>query len=117
MTVARAMPHDVTLAWAWQHGPVTDPERQTQPLADWLARMRDELGADDARLKLTPAEERALLDLARVAAHSSERIAAPLTTFVAGVAWADLDARERARRLRALVDRLEGREASPPELD
>lgn len=103
---------------AWQHDPsVTDAERATEPLADWLARLRAELGADDRRLALTPAEERALLDLARVAAHTSERISAPLTTFLAGVAWADLGSAERAERLRALVGRLEAHEPTPPELD
>ncbi|MGH2357852.1 MAG: DUF6457 domain-containing protein [Candidatus Limnocylindria bacterium] len=96
---------------------MTDAERPTQPLADWLARLREELGGSEVGLELTPAEQRALLDLARVAAHSSERIAAPLTTFLAGVTWAGVDAKERAKRLRALVDRLEGLEPSPPELD
>lgn len=73
-------------------------------LAEWLERLRAELGDGDS-LALTPEEERALLDLARVAAHGSERIAAPLTTFLAGVALADLPpGPERAARLRAVVD-------------
>ena len=76
-------------------------------LAEWLEALRARLGATDARLELTPAEERALLELARVAAHSSERIAAPLTTFIAGVALADLPAAERAERLDSLVAELE----------
>ena len=76
-------------------------------LAEWLERLRAELG-DDPALTLTPDEERALLDLARVAAHSSERIAAPLTTFLAGVALAKLPpGTDRAERLRTLIDELQ----------
>jgi hypothetical protein len=74
-------------------------------LAEWLDRLRTELG-DDPRLALSAEEERLLLDLARVAAHSSERIAAPLTTFLAGVSLADGPSPDREERLRALVDAL-----------
>jgi hypothetical protein len=59
------------------------------------------------QLALTDAERDALLDLARVAAHASERKAAPLATFLAGCAYADLPAPERARALQALVVDLE----------
>jgi hypothetical protein len=52
-------------------------------------------------------ERVALLDLARVAAHSSERWTAPVTTYLVGVALADVPAAERAARVRALVDALE----------
>ncbi len=76
-------------------------------MAEWLERLRSELG-DGERLALSAAEERLLLDLARVAAHSSERIAAPLTTYLAGVALADLAPAEREERLRALVEQLDG---------
>ena len=38
--------------------------------------------------KVTPDEQTALLDLARVAAHTSERISAPISTFLVGVAYA-----------------------------
>jgi hypothetical protein len=73
--------------------------------AEWLERLRAELG-DGPHLALTAEEERLLLDLARISAHSSERIAAPLTTFVAGVALAELSQAEREDRLRALVETL-----------
>jgi hypothetical protein len=76
-------------------------------LGEWLDAVRAQLGASDPRLALTADEERVLLDLARVAAHSSERIAAPLTTFLAGVALADVPPGERAERLRTLVAELE----------
>jgi hypothetical protein len=58
------------------------------------------------------AEIDALLDLARVAAHTSERWTAPVSGFLAGVAFADLDADRRAARLRALADDLEADEAT-----
>ncbi|HEY6608202.1 MAG TPA: DUF6457 domain-containing protein [Candidatus Limnocylindria bacterium] len=74
-------------------------------LAEWLDRLRTELG-DDPGLTLSPEEERLLLDLARLAAHSSERIAAPLTTFLAGVALADAPSPDREERLRSMVDAL-----------
>ena len=53
-------------------------------LTTWLAAVADELGLADQALD----EEtvRILLDLARDAAHEVERVAAPLTTFLAGVA-------------------------------
>lgn len=71
--------------------------------AEWLDRLRSELG-DDPRLALSAEEERLLLDLARVAAHSSERVAAPLATFLAGVALADVPQPEREDRLRSLTE-------------
>jgi hypothetical protein len=74
-------------------------------LAEWLERLRAELG-DDPRLALTAEEELLLLDLARISAHSSERISAPLTTFLAGVALGDLPPAERQERLRALTEAL-----------
>ena len=76
------------------------------PLADWLARTHQELGSASGP-GITPEEQLALLDLARIAAHGSERIAAPLTTFLAGVALGALPAGERATALRSVVSRLE----------
>jgi hypothetical protein len=52
-------------------------------------------------------ERDALLDIARVAAHTSERWTAPVSTFLAGVAYASLPADERARTLRTLADHLD----------
>lgn len=54
-----------------------------------------------------PDERDALLDLARIAAHSSERWTAPVSTYMAGLALATVDPAERASRLRALVEELE----------
>jgi hypothetical protein len=52
-------------------------------------------------------ERDALLDLARVAAHTSERWTAPISTFLVGVALHDARADERAAILRQLVTALE----------
>ena len=50
----------------------------------WLERLCAELGVADIRLDDN--DLRTLLDLARDAAHQVERLAAPLTTFLVGVA-------------------------------
>jgi 3-dehydroquinate dehydratase len=76
-------------------------------LRQWLTEL--EADPDVGAVAVSPATQAALLDLARVAAHASERIAAPITAFMAGVAFAGLDEAERAARVRALVDRLEAR--------
>ncbi|MGH2467567.1 MAG: DUF6457 domain-containing protein [Candidatus Limnocylindrales bacterium] len=52
-------------------------------------------------------EQRALLDLTRVAAHRSDRIAAPITAYVVGLALAARPSDERARALGAIVAALE----------
>ncbi len=53
-------------------------------LDEWLSQLGDELGIADVEL-----DDRAvgqLLEVARDAAHQVERVAAPLTTFLLGVA-------------------------------
>lgn len=84
-----------------------DGTAATVSLSEWLDRIRRSLppGSD---LRLSPAEQHALLDLARVAAHTSERIAAPLSTFLAGVALGGLPPEKRVGRLTDLVRELEG---------
>lgn len=52
-------------------------------------------------------EREALLDLARIAAHSSERWAAPISTYLVGVALAQEAPEERAAALQTLVRSLE----------
>jgi hypothetical protein len=79
----------------------------TMSLAEWMGRLRATLG-EEPGIDLSAEEERLILELARIAAHTSERIAAPLTTFVAGLALADLPRAERAQRLRDLVAELRG---------
>ncbi|MFP5377852.1 MAG: DUF6457 domain-containing protein [Acidimicrobiia bacterium] len=51
---------------------------------DWLDRFADALAVP----RLDPAEVEALLDLARLVAHGTERRNAPLATFLAGRAAA-----------------------------
>jgi hypothetical protein len=83
------------------------PEQATLSLADWMNRLRASLAPNGSSgTNLTVEEERLILELARVAAHASERIAAPLTTFVAGLALAGLAPEERGRRLRKLIETL-----------
>ena len=71
----------------------------------WLARFAAEL--PDLRASLSADDREALLDLARVAAHRSERIAAPLTTFLLGLAMAGTPAGNWAPQIRTMVERLD----------
>lgn len=84
---------------------------QVLNLDAWVALLQTVPGLEAARV--TRDEQRALLDLTRVAAHRSERIAAPITAFLVGLALAPLDPEARARRIRELVARLDvGEDAS-----
>ena len=84
--------------------PVLAPEPDR--IADWLDGLRAHLPPDLID-ELTPAEEAALLDLARVAAHRADRRAAPITTYLAGRALAPLHRCERLERLQELLTALE----------
>lgn len=75
-------------------------------LSAWLEGLHEIIGAG-AGPAITAEEQAALLDIARIAAHGSERIAAPLSTFLAGIAYGALPIDQRATALRALADRLE----------
>jgi Domain of unknown function (DUF6457) len=67
---------------------------------DWVAAACAELGIDPALIDV-----RLVLDLARVAAHQVERPAAPLTTYLLGLAVASgQSADEAAARLTALAE-------------
>lgn len=72
---------------------------------DWLEELRAELPSTAP--EVTDDEVEVLLDLARAAAHTSERWTAPISTFMAGVALADLSPDHRAARIRELTGRLE----------
>lgn len=72
------------------------------PLQDWLATLLRDLGLDDA------VDLRLLLDVSREVAHAVERPAAPLTTYVLGLAVArepagGRTATELAERVAALA--------------
>jgi hypothetical protein len=72
---------------------------------EWLAALEAELPGDAVELG---AEERdALLDLARIAAHTSERWLAPLTTFRVGLALAGSPPAERLAAIRRIAAALE----------
>ena len=65
---------------------------------EWIDRFAAEVGADPP----TDEEVEAILDLAAVAAHSSERIAAPVACWIGGATGASLT------ELRAAADRVGG---------
>jgi hypothetical protein len=72
----------------------------------WFAQLLAALPAD--AVPVSEAERDALLDLARVAAHTSERWTAPVTTFLVGVAYAGAAPETRAAAVRDLVERFDG---------
>jgi hypothetical protein len=72
----------------------------------WLARFAAELPGQ-VHAALSDDERTALLDLARVAAHRSERIAAPLTTFLLGLAFAGSPSEDWPARIRAITVQLD----------
>jgi len=84
----------------------TDRPAPAVPLADWLEHLIAQL-PEGAASAPTPEEARALLDLACVAAHTSERIAAPLSTFLVGLAYSSREPADRGRLITELVGRLE----------
>jgi hypothetical protein len=65
---------------------------------EWIERFAEEIGARNPD-EATVAE---LLELAATAAHSSERIAAPIACYLAGVTGAPLD------QLREIADGIGG---------
>jgi hypothetical protein len=65
---------------------------------EWIDAFASELGAESP----TPDEFKAILDLAAVAAHSSERVAAPVACWVGGKAGASLE------ELQAAAERVGG---------
>jgi hypothetical protein len=75
----------------------------TNPLDAWVVELANELGVDPAAV-----DRDLLLDVARDAAHGVARPAAPLTTFLVGLAagqrGGSLDAvREAARKAQRLA--------------
>lgn len=74
-----------------------------EALDAWLAAAADELGLDAAAVDIAT-----ILDVARDVAHDVARPAAPLTTFLVGVAYGRDDAADPAR-LRELADRITAR--------
>jgi hypothetical protein len=79
-------------------------------LPTWLRVVADRLEVGDARLDDEGVQ--ILLDLARDSAHEVERVAAPLTTFLAGVAVGR--GGELAAVSRVVTDLLERPDPTPP---
>lgn len=66
------------------------------------------MAAAAGTLDLIGSDERAvLLDLVKIAAHRSHRTAAPISTYLVGLAFAELSRAERLARLRAVVASLD----------
>jgi hypothetical protein len=89
------------------------PTNELVPLAVWLVVLGGILGPSGGP-GLTEEETAALLDIARIATHTSERVAAPLTTFMAGVACAALPKGDRGAALLSLAEQLEERGQATP---
>ncbi len=81
------------------------PARPLIARHEWLGGLASDPVVGDYRL--TDEEVDAVLDLARVAAHASERSAAPLAAFMAGMAVADRSVAERVQAIRSLIARIE----------
>jgi hypothetical protein len=71
----------------------------------WLALLQEVPGL--AAVEVSRDEQRALLDLTRVAAHRSVRAAAPITAFLVGLALASSEPAQRAARIRHFTALLE----------
>jgi len=68
-------------------------------MQEWIDAVRLELDLD------TTVDIDAILDLARIAAHNVERPAAPVTTFLLGIAVAGgADAASAAKKIEALAE-------------
>jgi hypothetical protein len=74
-------------------------------LNEFIERVRSLLGPNPP--SLGPGEVEAVLELARVAAHTAERRAAPVTTYLAGMAVAGAAPEAREAFLDDLVVKLE----------
>jgi len=72
----------------------------------WLGRLGAHLPAGTLD-EVGTAERAALLDLARIAAHQSHRRAAPISTYLVGLAFASLPRAERLARIVDLAARLD----------
>ncbi len=110
---AVAASEEAVTATAREADPATAREAVPAPLRldAWLALLGSQPGMPGVAIDREA--ERALLDLTRVAAHRSERIAGPITAYLVGLALADVRPADRAARIRTLVSRLEEEPGSP----
>jgi hypothetical protein len=82
-----------------------DAMDQPNELEEFLERVRSLLGPNPPTVG--PGEVEAILELARVAAHASERRAAPVTTYLAGLVLGGAAPEAREAFLDDLVVKLE----------
>ncbi len=92
---------------------MTDPEDRAEPLTQWVNQVSDELGIDHGDVDVA-----LLLDVARDAAHGVVRPAAPVTTYLLGLAQGRRgggveELRALASRLPALLAARDGASAEP----
>ena len=85
---------------------------QAGELEGFLERVRSLLGPNPPAVG--PGEVEAILELARVAAHASERRAAPVTTYLAGLVLGGAAPEAREAFLDDLVVKLEVGRGGPP---
>jgi hypothetical protein len=75
----------------------------TLSMEDWLRKLE---AAADFHIPVTITERRLLLDIARVAAHKSERVAAPISTYLLGLAMSKVTAERRSGELERISEAL-----------
>lgn len=90
-----------------------DPQPTPMALDDFLERLRIALGPADPGIELGMEEREAILELARVAAHRCERIAAPLTAFIVGAGLRDLAQPGRIEMIQSVTKSLARKTESP----
>ena len=78
---------------------------QANQFEEFVERVRSLLGPNPPAV--TPGEVEAVLELARVAAHTSERRAAPVTTYLAGLVLGGAASEAREAFLDDLAVKLE----------
>lgn len=83
------------------------PRALPAEVTEWLERLARELPPGTIEEIGSPAVQAAILDLARVAAHRSARMAAPLSTYLVAIAYASLPPETRGEHIRDLVARLD----------
>lgn len=69
------------------------------PMDEWLRRLAAATGPSADGVSVATDERRAILEIARVAAHTSERVAAPISTYLLGLAMAAIPTDRRAAEL------------------
>jgi hypothetical protein len=77
---------------------------------EWIADFAGRLPGGAAAVP-SAEEQRFILELSRIAAHASERIAAPIISYMVGIVLAPLDEAARTEELARLVAELEAASA------